>query len=170
MRDWLNYLLGLDNHNLEPYQMAARAVVVFCIALLYIRTGGLRMLGKQSAFDSLTALMLGAILGKAVVSHDSFLGTLLAALVIIVLHWLVAWLTFKSSRVGRILKGKSILLYQNGKPVLENLRKVYVTENDLMDAVRKNLNIDDMSSVKEIYMNRSGELSVIKSNDFVAGQ
>ncbi len=165
MKEYLNYLLGFDNNTVEPHQMAVRAAVVFFIALTYVRTGGLRMLGRQSAFDSLTALMLGAILGKAVISTDSFLGTLLAALVIMVLHRLVAWLTFKSSWLGSILKGKSILLYQNNKPIFKNLSRVHITENDLLEAVRKNLNMDDMSRVKEIYMDRSGELSVIKHKD-----
>jgi uncharacterized membrane protein YcaP (DUF421 family) len=150
--------------------MAARAAVVFFLAFVYVRTGGLRMLGKQSAFDSLTALMLGTMLGKAVVSHDSFLGTLLAALVIMILHWLIAWITFKSSWASNILKGKSIVLFQNNKPLPENLRRVYITENDLQEAVRKNLNQDDMSHVKEIYMDRSGELSVIKHNTSSDGQ
>ena len=162
MNEYLNYLIGFDNADLQSHQMAARAAVVFFIALIYVRTGGLRMLGKQSAFDSLTALMLGAILGKAVVSHDSFLGTLLAALVIMILHRLIAWITFKSSWAGNILKGKSIVLFQNNELVHKNLSRVHITENDLQETVRKNLNLDDMSHVKEIYMDRSGELSVIK--------
>ena len=162
MKEYLNYLLGFDNNGVEDHQMAVRAAVVFFIALAYVRTGGLRMLGRQSAFDSLTALMLGAILGKAVISPDSFLGTLLAALVIMVLHRLTAWITFKSSWMGSILKGKPILLFKNNKPVIKNLSRVHITENDLHEAVRKNLNVDDMSHVKEIYMERSGELSVIK--------
>ena len=162
MKENLNYLLGFDESNVEAHQMAVRAAVVFFIALTYVRTGGLRMLGRQSAFDSLTALMLGAILGKAIISPDSFLGTLLAALVIMILHRLVAWLTFKSSWAGSILKGKSLLLFQNNKPVFKNLSRVHITENDLQEAVRKSLNVDDMSHVKEIYIDRSGELSVIK--------
>ena len=170
MTEYLNYLIGFDNANLQPHQMAARAAVVFFLAFVYVRTGGLRMLGKQSAFDSLTALMLGTMLGKAVISHDSFLGTLLAALVIMILHWLIAWITFKSSWAGNILKGKSIVLFQNNKPLHENLRRVYITENDLQEAVRKNLNLDDMSHVKEIYMDRSGELSVIKHSSSTDGQ
>jgi len=163
MIEFLNYLLGLDDVNLKPYQMAARAVIVFFLALGYVRTGGLRMLGRQSAYDSLTALMVGAILGKAVVSPDSFSGTLLAALVIMILHRLVAWITFKSSIAGRVLKGKSILLYQHGKPITKNLSSVHITETDLLEAARKQLNVNEMSHVKEIYMDRSGELSVIKN-------
>lgn len=162
MKEYLNHLLGFDENNVETHQMAVRAAVVFFIALAYVRTGGLRMLGRQSAFDSLTALMLGAILGKAVVSPDSFFGTLIAALVIMVLHRLTAWLTFKSSWAGSIIKGKSILLFQNNKPIFKNLSRVHITENDLQEAVRKNLHVDDLSHVKEIYMDRSGELSVIK--------
>ncbi|MBK9636814.1 MAG: DUF421 domain-containing protein [Bacteroidetes bacterium] len=170
MKEFLNYLLGLDVGNVEPHQMAARAAVVFFLALTYVRTGGLRMLGRLSAYDSLTALILGAILGKAVVTNDSFLGTLLAAFVIMILHRLVAWITFKSSWAGSILKGKSIMLFQHNKPLHENLSRVHITENDLQEAVRKNLNMDDMSTVKEIYMDRSGELSVIRRDSSVVGQ
>jgi uncharacterized membrane protein YcaP (DUF421 family) len=163
MKEYLNYLLGLNTGVVEPHQMAARAAVVFFIALIYVRIGGLRMLGRLSAYDTLTALMLGAILGRAVVSHDSFTGALLAALVIMVLHRLVAWMTFKSSRLGSILKGRPIILFQDNRPVIKNLARVHITENDLQEAVKKNLNLDDMSHVKEIYMNRSGELSVVKN-------
>jgi uncharacterized membrane protein YcaP (DUF421 family) len=79
-----------------------------------------------------------------------------------ILHRLIAWITFKSSWAGNILKGKSIVLFQDNKPLHKNLRRVYITESDLQEAIRKNLNLDDMSQVKEIYMDRSGELSVIK--------
>jgi hypothetical protein len=58
MIEYLNYLLGFENSTVEPHQMAARAAFVFFLALAYVRIGGLRMLGRQSAFDSLTALML----------------------------------------------------------------------------------------------------------------
>jgi uncharacterized membrane protein YcaP (DUF421 family) len=162
MVNFLDNFFGLVSDEVKPYQMAVRAAFVFFLALAYVRTGGLRMLGRQSAYDSLTALILGAILGKAVVSPDSFPGTILAALVIMILHRFVAWITFKSSRAGSWLKGKSILVFQNDKPIIENLKLVHITENDLKEAVRKNLNSDDLQVVKEIYMDRSGELSVIK--------
>jgi uncharacterized membrane protein YcaP (DUF421 family) len=157
----LNHLLGLDDSGLEPHQMCARAIVVFFMALTYMRIGGLRMLGKQSAYDTLTTLILGAMLGKAIISTDSFIGTLMAALVLMGLHWLVAWATFKSSFLGSILKGKSLLLFCDGKPILKNLKKVQITEKDLLEAVRKKINTLDLNNVKEIYMERSGELSVI---------
>lgn len=162
MIETLNYLFGYDNINLQSHQMAARAAVVFFIVLAYVRTGGLRMLGRQSAFDSLTALMLGSILGRAIVTHDSFTGTILAAIVIMVLHRFVAWITFKSSWMGGILKGKSVLLYENGALIMKNLSRVHISENDIQEAVRKHLHEEDMSNVKEIYMDRSGELSVVR--------
>ena len=166
MKEFFDYLLGTNGSSVEPYQMAIRAALVFFIALTYVRSGGLRMVGKQSAYDTLTALMLGAILGRAVVSHDSFWGAMLAAVVIMILHRFVAWITFKSSLAGAVLKGKPIVLYQNNKPILRNLSRVHITENDLKETVRKkNLNTDDMTQVKEIYMDRSGELSVIRFDD-----
>ncbi len=161
IKENINLLLGLDNSGLEPHQMCARAIVVFFIALTYVRIGGIRMLGKQSAYDTLTTLILGAMMGKAIISTESFIGTLLAALVLMALHWVVAWVTFKSSFWGGILKGKSLLLFCDGKPVEKNLKKVQITERDLLEAVRKKTHSLDLNNVKEIYMERSGELSVV---------
>ena len=62
------------------------------------------------------------------------------------------------------------MLFQNNKPLHKNLRRVHITENDLQEAVRKNLNLDDMSHVKEIYIDRSGELSVVKHSTPSDGQ
>jgi uncharacterized membrane protein YcaP (DUF421 family) len=59
----------------------------------------------------------------------------MAALVLMGLHWLVAWATFKSSFLGSILKGKSLLLFCDGKPILKNLKKVQITEKDLLEAL-----------------------------------
>src|SRR5438046_4625299 len=96
----LNDLLGLDAEKLEAYQMIFRAIIVFFTTLIFIRIAGIRTLGKQSSFDTLTSLMLGAIMGRAVVTEQSFFGSILATLVLMLLHRLVAWVTFKSKKAG----------------------------------------------------------------------
>src|SRR5215216_202647 len=98
--NFINDLLGLDTENLLPYQMCARAFIIFIIALVFVRISGLRMLGKQSSFDHLTVLMLGAILGRSIVASQSFAGSILASLVIMIMHRMVAWITHRSKTAG----------------------------------------------------------------------
>ncbi len=159
---WLNDLLGLDKQTIEPQHMVFRAVLLFFIALIYIRIAGVRTLGKQSPFDHLTILMLGAIMGRAIVANQSFSGSLLAALVLMLLHRLVALITFKSSHAGKIFKGTHLVLYKNGNFINDNLSKTHITKEDIKESVREEINSDEMSKVKQVHIERSGHISVTK--------
>lgn len=156
-------LFGLDEHKLETYQMIARAFVIFFVALLLIRVSGIRTLGKQSAFDNLTALILGAIMGRAIVSAEQpFFGSILATLVIMVLHRVVAWITYRSKKMGVILKGRELLLIKNGEPNKKNMKQTHITREDILETLRKDVNVPSLDTIKEVYLERSGEISFIK--------
>jgi len=156
-------LFGLDEHKLETYQMIARAFVIFFVALLLIRVSGIRTLGKQSAFDNLTALILGAIMGRAIVSAEQpFFGSILATLVIMVLHRVVAWITYRSKKMGVILKGRELLLIKNGEPNEKNMKQTHITREDILETLRKDVNVPSLDTIKEVYLERSGEISFIK--------
>lgn len=157
-----DYLLGLHTDKLNEMQMCARAVIVFTASLLYIRMAGIRTLGRQSALDILSLLMLGAIMGRAVVSEQSFFGSLLAALVIVLLHRLVAWVSFRSKKAGKVLKGEALLLMKDGQKNEQHLRHGHITDEDMEEAMRHNANVNSLSDVKEIYLERSGEISIVK--------
>ena len=163
--DFLNDLLGLDAGKLTESQMCARAVVIFIASLLYVRLAGIRTLGRQSAFDILTSLMLGAVLGRAIVSEQSFFGSLLAALVIVLLHRLVAWISFRSKKAGKVLKGEALLLVRDGAKNAKHMRQGHITDEDMEEAMRHSANENSMSDVKEIYLERCGEISIVKKKE-----
>jgi len=160
----LNDILGLDTEKLLAFQMTARAIVIFFISLILIRIAGLRTLGKQTAFDVLTSLMLGAIMGRAIVTNQSFFGSILAALVLMLLHRLMAWLTFRSKKIGAIIKGESLLLMKDGKKQKNNLSRSHITDEDILEALRHDVNINSLDKVIEVHLERSGEISIVKNN------
>jgi uncharacterized membrane protein YcaP (DUF421 family) len=123
-------------------------------------------LGKQSSFDTLTALMLGAILGRAAITERSFFGCLLAALILVLLHRFVAWITFKSKRIGKYLKGENVLLMKDGVRNEKNFSDQHITEEDIYEALREKLHTGSLDEVKEIHMERSGNLSLVKKEKF----
>ncbi len=158
----LNDILGLDAKELNEYQMVARAFVAFFISLILIKIAGLRTFGKQSAFDNMTSLMLGAIMGRAVVTTQSFLGSVLASLLIMLLHRLLAWISFKSKLAGRFIKNENIILMKDGRKYFKNMAKVHITEEDILEAARHDANISGMDEIKEAYLERSGYISIVK--------
>ena len=158
---FFDQFVGLHSEWLEPYQMAARALVVFALSLLLIRIAGIRTLGKQSAFDIITSMMLGAILGRSVVANQSFFGSILAALVIMLLHRLTAWITFRSKKAEAIIKGKNLILMKNGKKNQKNLRRAHITEEDIQEAMRHQTNSTAPEKIIEVHLERSGDISII---------
>lgn len=151
-----------EGKDLSTLQMCCRALVIFFIALLLVRLSGRRTFGKHSAFDNTLAIILGAILSRAVVGASAFVPTITCCLVLVLLHRLLAWLSIKNAFISRMLKGDSIHLYRNGKLDEENLAKSLLSENDLMSDVRLKGQVTSLDKVEEIYMETSGEVSVIK--------
>jgi len=90
------YLLFGQGRDLDPLQMSLRAVLVFLIALVLIRVSGRRSFGQRSPFDSVVVILLGATLSRAIVGASPFVATVLASLVIVVCHRLLAWICMRA--------------------------------------------------------------------------
>lgn len=160
--NWIETFLGVNDAHLTADHMALRAVIAFILALIYVRVTGLRTLGRQSAFDAITLLMFGAIMGRSIVSDSSFFGSLLAALVLMIMHRITALITCVSHKAGVIIKGKPILLFQNGELLQNQMKRVNITHQDIMEAVRLKISTENLNKVATVYLERSGEISVIE--------
>ena len=162
--DLIKLLFGEGEH-LDPLQMACRMIVIYGIALLWIRIAGKRAFGKLSTFDNVIGILLGAVLSRAVVGASPFLSIVAASLVLVLLHRVVAWLCVISQGFGKLIKGESHLLFRNGQMHKRNMDSNLVTEHDLMEEVRLEINQDSLEKVKEIFIERNGKMSVIKKEE-----
>ena len=155
-----------EGKDLTLLQMCARAIIVYLIALLLIRISGRRTFGKKSSFDTTITIILGAVLSRAIAGASPFMPTIACSLVLVLIHRLVAWIVIYNAAIGKLLKGDRRTLYQNGKINQQNLRKCLMTQDDLMSDVRIKANADTFDKVAEIYMENTGEISVVlKKND-----
>lgn len=124
-----------EGKNLNALQMGMRALVVFVIALTLIRIAGRRSFGQRAAFDYVVAILLGATLSRTIVGASPFLATVMASIVIVVLHRLVAWLCMHSRALERLVVGAAVFaarvrpvgrrgcLAMGGVPVLAGARR-----------------------------------------------
>jgi uncharacterized membrane protein YcaP (DUF421 family) len=164
--DWIHDLLGINADKLTAFHMSMRAVFVFITALVYVRVAGIRTFGSQSSFDQITALMLGSVMGRAVVAADQpFFPSLLACLVIMVLHRIIAWISFISRDAGVILKGEPVRLFHRGVFQRKNMKKTHVTEDDIYESLRQTVNLDSLDKINNVYLERSGEISLTKKEE-----
>ena len=154
-------LIGLSVDDLEWYQMCTRAVIVFIVALVFIRLSGMRTFGTQSAFDVVVSLTLGAVLSRCITGRYPFFSCLSAAVLLVILHQLTAYLTYKFKHIRKLTQGEGVLLFENGCLIEENLAKHFVVESDLLQAIHRS-HLDGYENVKAIWLEPCGELFIVK--------
>jgi uncharacterized membrane protein YcaP (DUF421 family) len=160
----ISELLGPESGELELHHMLIRALLAYIISFILFRIAGLRTLGKFTFFDYITVLVLGSIIGRSIVTTQPFFESMLAVLLIVLLHRLTGYLAFLSKKFGALAKGLPLSLYKNGKYNRQNMFKSQITENDIEECTRLQGNVDDLSKIKEVILERSGGVSIIKND------
>jgi uncharacterized membrane protein YcaP (DUF421 family) len=163
VRDALEMLLGLgrDAGDIATGQMALRALVVYVFTLIIVRLGSKRFLGKPTAFDVILGIMLGSVMSRGINGSAGLVPTLAGAAVLVAMHWLFAALSYHTSWFGDLVKGKPVLLIEEGRVRREAMRQTSLTENDLREALRLQGMRADPSGVRLAYLERNGNISVI---------
>jgi uncharacterized membrane protein YcaP (DUF421 family) len=152
--------LGLDNRYLNAGHMSLRALVVFVAAVVMLRVGDKRFMGKSTALDVLLGIVFGSIVSRAITGNAPFFPTLAASLVLVLLHWVSASVAFRSHGFGRAVKGTERLLVRDGEIQWEAMKKAHITEHDLKEALRVNGKEPDVKQVALAHLERNGDVSI----------
>lgn len=159
--DIVENIIGPDSRDMEWWQMALRAFIMFFVALSLVRIAGMRTLGTKSAFDAVTLFMLGTVLARAIPGNSPFFPTIGAGLVISLLHRIIAVMAFHSHFVGKIVKGEEWILYRNGKFYRDNMKTHSISERDILESVRVRGGKASLDEIEEAWFERTGEISII---------
>jgi uncharacterized membrane protein YcaP (DUF421 family) len=147
--------------SLTIWQTVVRATLIYVGGVLLVRVGDRRFLGKNAAFDVIFGVILGSVLGRAIAPSISIIGALVAGVVLVGLHWAFAVAAFHLDWFGRLIKGDSHLLVEDGAIRWNAMRRHHISEKDLVCALRSNAAMIDEHRVRLAYLERSGDVSVI---------
>jgi uncharacterized membrane protein YcaP (DUF421 family) len=159
----LQSLLDLsgESRGIDAGSMALRTVIVYVFTLAVVRLGSRRLLAKPSAFDFIVAIMVGSIMSRAINGDAPFVPTLVAGLILLLLHWAFAAAAVRAHWISVAVKGTRIPLIRDGEVLKKNMRRAQITDDDLGEALRLRIQHEDPSRVAAAYMERSGDISVI---------
>lgn len=147
--------------DLSIYQVAFRTVVIYLVALVIIRVAKRRFMGGYTSFDILLGFIVGSIMSRAITGGITLPNMVIIVAVLVLLHWLIATLTFYFDGFGDFIKNTSRELIIDGKVQEEALRKSKIGMQDLLQALRSEANIESPDDVKVAYLERGGEITVI---------
>lgn len=151
-----------EGDQINALQMSMRSILVFIISLILIRISGRRAFGIRMPFDNVVTILLGAILSRAITAASPFWATIASATVIVLMHRFCGWFSLHNKKFGYLIKGEAKVLFENGKTNTENMRYGLISENDLQEGLRINGHEESKDDVKKIYLERNGQISVIK--------
>ena len=151
----------LSASTLSAGHVAARAMVIYAAAVAIMRIGDRRFLGQNAAFDVIFGVIIGSVFARGINGSAPIGATLVGALVIVVLHWVLASVAFYSDGFGTVLKGAEQVLIRDGQLQWRAMRSANITERDLVAALHVNGKVAKVSDVALARLERSGEISVL---------
>jgi uncharacterized membrane protein YcaP (DUF421 family) len=158
--DNFDSLWGSGEH-LDWIQMSIRAGAMFMITLILIRLGGMRMVRQRSAFDTIIMITMGSVLARGVVGASSFTATIAAAICMIIINRVIAWLVERYKPVNLLVKGKPTLLYSEGHIHWHNMRMASISMSDLMESLRLETKRESFDEVERAVLEANGRISFV---------
>jgi uncharacterized membrane protein YcaP (DUF421 family) len=156
--DW-NEIFGLS---VSPLELIVRGTAMYLLLFLLFRGVIRRRVGSVGMADILVLVII-ADAAQNGMSGEYRSVTEGGILIVTILAWnvLFDWLTYKSSRLQKILEPPPLLLIDNGRVLRRNLRVEFVSEDELRSKLREH-GVTDYAQVAKAYMESDGEVSVIK--------
>jgi len=160
--DNVKWLLGINLKDLNMLQMGLRAVIIYLCALITVRIGDKRFIGKTTAFDFIFGIFIGSLLSRAINGNAPLLPTIFTALVLVAMHWLFSVLAFKFKLFGSLIKGDRRILIRDGKINWKEMKSAHLTEDDLKLELRYETGKTKIEEIKTAYFERNGRISFIQ--------
>jgi uncharacterized membrane protein YcaP (DUF421 family) len=76
-------------------------------------------------------------------------------------NWLLDWLSYRYAWARRFAQAPRLLLVDEGKPQVRNMRRHYISLDDLLSKLRQQ-GIESIDDVKKAYLEGDGSVSIIK--------
>jgi len=115
-----------------------RTVVVYVFILVGFRLSGKREVGQLAPYDFALILLIANAVQNAMVGPDtSLVGGLVAALMLLLLNYLLGTIAARNRKVEKLLRGKAHILVLRGHVYQDALESEHVTHEDLLQALER---------------------------------
>lgn len=148
--------------SLPLLEIAVRGTLTFLALTLLLRVVGQRESGGLGLTDLLVVVLVAqAVAGGLGGDGSSVADGLL--LVVVILFWSVVldWLSYRSPRLGRLLKAGPKPLVVDGKLNRAAMHREFMTRDELLSQLRLH-GIEDVADVRRAYLEPNGMVSVLR--------
>lgn len=138
-----------------------RSVLIYLIVLFVFRVMGKRQLGQMQPFELVLTLIIAdlATIPMAEVSMPVLHG-IIPLLTLVVLHFIITFLTRKSTKISKFVSGKPMIVVNPKGIDYRALKSLNLSTDDLFEALRGS-GFFSLEDVQYAIMETNGKMSVM---------
>ena len=138
------------------YYWFFQVILIFLVGTFILRIGGRKSISQMTIPQTIVMIGLGSLLIQPI-TGKGLLATFIAAFIIIILMVLTEYLQVKVDFFENIFSGKSIIVIENGKLNIKNMKKIRMTVDKLETRLRQ-AGISSIEDVKYATIEVSGQV------------
>jgi uncharacterized membrane protein YcaP (DUF421 family) len=148
--------------NQDPLELFVRGTAMYWFLFCMFRFVLRRDVGAVGIADVLLLVIVADAAQNAMAGEYKTVpeGMLLVA-TLLFWNWLLDFTSFRFRAVRRLVEPPPLPLVRGGKMLHRNMRREFITEEELMTALRQK-GVKELSEVEEVFMESDGNFSVIK--------
>lgn len=139
-------------------ELLARGCVLYLGILLILRVMPRRTGGELATMDLVLILLVTECASHALGDYDSLGDGLFMIATVMLLNYTVNALSYRFKWLEKIVSSPPIPIVLDGRMLRKNMRREFVTEEELTSYLRKN-DIDDLSKVRCAYVEGEGQIT-----------
>ncbi len=129
--------------------LIARTVIVFFFILVVTRAVGRRELNSMEPFDLILLVVIGDLVQQGVTQSDySLTGAVMVVSTLGLLTVAMGYLSFRFRTLRPVLEGEPLVLLEDGRPIMRNLKRERITVEELRASARE----QQLASLDDVHL------------------
>lgn len=153
----LETLFIIENSVLELF---LRGTILYFGILFLMRILPRRTAGELGVMDLIFLLIIAEAAAHSLGDYNSVTEGFIVVLTLMMWNFLVNFFSYHSRFVEKIFSAPHLQIIRDGKMLKRNMRKEYITQEELMEQLRKQ-GLDGLDKVKAAFVEGDGEITII---------
>lgn len=141
-------------------ELIIRGTITYLVILVLMRILPRRTGGELEMMDLIFVILIAEAATHSLAVYTSITEGFVMMLTIIGCNYLVNILSYHVPFIERLVSAPPLLIIRNGKLLRKNMRREYITEDELMDHLRKK-GVDRVEDIKSAYIEGDGQISIL---------
>lgn len=138
-----------------------RAIILYAIAIFLIRLMGKRQIGELQPSELVITMLISEVASLPLQDNSiPMLNAIVALFILVAFEIITSALSLKFHKIRTVMQGHPIIIIRNGEIDVQALKKLRISINDLLSALRQK-DVFELSQISYAIFETNGKISVL---------